>query len=79
MSRDPLADFNAERERRLQNAAPQVNDERSNTGRFGLAERRAQEDAERIAAAMRGQVVALLTRTLGRSPNQAEIAEALKP
>ena len=27
MSRDPLADFNAERERRLQNAAPQEGDD----------------------------------------------------
>ena len=42
-----------------------------------LFERRKQEESERMDAHRRAQTVALLTRTLGRTPTDAEIASAL--
>ena len=78
MSRDPIADYNAEQERRRATAAPQVNDARNSAGRFDLIERRKQQEQERIEAHKRAEVVSLLTRTKGRAPTEAEIAVALK-
>jgi hypothetical protein len=51
---------------------------RDDVAHFPLADRRREEDEARIAAARRAEAVSLLTRTLGRTPTEAEIVEALK-
>lgn len=66
-----------ERQRRLQGAAPQINDAANTAGRFGLIERRKQQEQERIEAARRGQAIDLLRRSLGREPSAEEIEDAL--
>jgi hypothetical protein len=68
-----------DRQHRMEQARRIQKDSSVNSGgRFDLATRRAGEDAARIAAARRAEVVALLSRTLGRTPTEAEIIEVLE-
>jgi hypothetical protein len=50
---------------------------RDDVAHFPLADRRREEDDARIAAARRAEAVSLLTRTLGRTPTDDEVANAL--
>jgi hypothetical protein len=78
MSMDLREAQERDRQRRLEQAEQIQKDSTVNRGgSFALFERRKQEDDARIAAARRAEAVALLTRTLGRTPTNDEIAVAL--
>jgi hypothetical protein len=67
-----------DRQRRMEQAERTQKDSTVNSaGRFGLAERRKQEEQARIDAHRRAQARDLLRRTLMREPTDEEVANAL--
>jgi hypothetical protein len=77
MSIDLKQAWEDDRKRRLAGAAPQINDANNNAGRFGLNERRQNENDARVREARIAQFTDFYQRKFGHAPSIGEVESYL--